>query len=83
MLKTKTKLTDMMSEEKSKKMEKLAEKLLKFCRENDLYRFSITFLSQDIRPHEEDKRYGNYINIHVNDRKENELLDLCMWEERS
>ena len=81
MKKTKLKKTDMLSADKSKKLEKMAEKVLKFCRENNIARLSVSFLSQDITE-EDDKRYGNYVNVCLSDIKKNDLYDVCIWEER-
>lgn len=73
---------DYLTEEKSKTMQKLAEKILKFCRENKVDKLNINYQSQDCSPEEKDKRYGNYINLYVTDKKNNNLYSICEWEER-
>lgn len=73
---------DYLSEEKSQTMQKLAEKIMKFCRENNIDKLNINYQSQDCSPEEKDKRYGNYINLYVTDKKNNNLYSICEWEER-
>lgn len=73
---------DYLSEEKSQTLQKLTEKLLKFCRENKVDKLNVNYQSQDCSPEEKDKRYGNYINLWVTDKKGNSLYSICEWEER-
>lgn len=73
---------DYLSEEKSQTLQKLTEKLLKFCRENKVDKLNVNYQSQDCSPEEKDKRYGNYINLYVTDKKNNSLYSICEWEER-
>lgn len=73
---------DYLSEEKSQTMQKLAEKIMKFCRENKIDKLNINYISQGCSPEEKDKRYGNYINFYVTDKKSNNLYSICEWEER-
>ena len=73
---------DRLSEDKSKTMQKLAEKILKFCRENKIDRLHINFMSQDCTPDEKDKNYGNYVYLCMSDVKKNDLYNICEWEER-
>ena len=73
---------DYLSEEKSQTLQKLTEKLLKFCRENKVDRLNVNYMSEDCSPEEKDKRYGNYINLWVTDKKGNNLYSICEWEKR-
>ena len=82
MKKTYLKRVDNLSTEKSKKFEKLALKLLKFCRDNEVERLNIGFLSQNINAEEECEKYGNYINILLSDKTQNDLYNVSIWEER-
>ena len=82
MKKTIYKKTDSLSEDKSKTMQKLAEKMLKFCRENKIDKLHINFMSQDCTPDEKDRNYGNYVYLCMTDTKNNDLFNMCEWEER-
>lgn len=73
---------DYLTEEKSKAMQKLAEKILKFCRENKIDKLHINFMSEDCFPEEKNKNYGNYVYLCMTDLKNNDLYNLCEWEER-
>lgn len=73
---------DYLTEEKSKTMQKLAEKIMKFCRENKIDKLHINFMSEDCTPEEKNKNYGNYVYLCMTDIKNNDLYNICEWEER-
>lgn len=69
-------LFNALSEEKSKKVEKLAKKIMKFAKDNDFAKLSFCFISAscDVTKSDED-----YIDTIINDKNDNRLYDVALW----
>ena len=77
MIKSKLKTVDNLSETKSKQLERLAVKLIKFMQNNDIKRYSFCYISNDVQ---EDKRMNaDYTDTMVCDSKDNVLYDVAVW----
>lgn len=69
-------LNNVMSEEKSKKLEKLAQKVLKFSQENGISKLSFCFISKDCDVTKSDL---DYIDTVAYDKHDNQLYDVAQW----
>ena len=67
---------DNMSEGKSKKLRKLAVKIMKFARRNGIDRVDFDYISKDCGIG--DTTY-DYMNVRVLDTKRNHLFDIALW----
>lgn len=77
MIKSKLKTVDNLSETKSKQLERLAVKLIKFMQNNDIKRYSFCYIANELQ---EDKSMGaDYGNTIVRDAKGNVLYDVAIW----
>lgn len=67
---------DFMSENKKKEVEKLAKKVMRFAQKHGLARLSFAFLSKEIG---ESLDGLDYIDISVNDKTDNRILNMALW----
>ena len=72
----KLELTNALSEEKSKKMERMAKKVMKFAQDNGLAKVSFCFISKacDVTDSELD-----YVSTIAYDKNDNQLYDVALW----
>ena len=69
-------LTNALTEEKSKKMERMAKKVMKFAQDNGLAKLSFSFISKDC---DVTKSEFDYISTVSYDKNDNQLYDVALW----
>lgn len=69
-------LENKLSPEKTKKIEQLEKKIMKFAQKNGIARLSVCFMSKECGVGDTD---NDYITVSVYDRYENRLTDISLW----
>ena len=72
----KLEITNALTEEKSKKMERMAKKVMKFAQDNGLAKLSFTFISKDCDVTKSDL---DYVSTTAYDKNDNNLYDVALW----
>lgn len=71
----KLELTNALTEEKSKKMERMAKKVMKFAQDNGLAKVSFSFISKESVTNSE----LDYVSTTAYDKSDNNLYDVALW----
>lgn len=71
----KLEITNALTEEKSKKMERMAKKVMKFAQDNGLAKVSFSFISKESVTNSE----LDYVSTTAYDKSDNNLYDVALW----